>query len=63
MLTDRQNKILKLIVEKYIKNPIPVGYKDLGYYTKDNIAKIPYMRVIIKRKYREDGTLNTEENN
>lgn len=42
------------------KNAIPVGYKDLGYYTKDNIAKIPYMRVIIKRKYKEDGTLNEE---
>ena len=27
MLTDRQNKILKLIIEKYIKNPIPVGSK------------------------------------
>ena len=27
MLTDRQNKILKLIVEKYIKDPIPVGSK------------------------------------
>ena len=27
MLTERQNKILKLIVEKYIKDPIPVGSK------------------------------------
>ncbi|MBQ6323933.1 MAG: heat-inducible transcription repressor HrcA [Bacilli bacterium] len=27
MLTDRQNKILKLIVERYIKEPIPVGSK------------------------------------
>ena len=27
MLSDRQNKILKLIVEKYIKDPIPVGSK------------------------------------
>ena len=27
MLTDRQNKILKLIVEKYIKDPVPVGSK------------------------------------
>ena len=27
MLTKRQEKILKLIVEKYIKNPIPVGSK------------------------------------
>ena len=27
MLTDRQNNILKLIVEKYIKDPIPVGSK------------------------------------
>ena len=27
MLSKRQNKILKLIVERYIKNPIPVGSK------------------------------------
>ena len=27
MLTERQNKILKLIVEKYIQQPIPVGSK------------------------------------
>lgn len=27
MLTERQNKILKLIVERYIKDPIPVGSK------------------------------------
>ena len=27
MLTERQNKILRLIVEKYIKEPIPVGSK------------------------------------
>lgn len=27
MLTERQNKILKLIVERYIKEPIPVGSK------------------------------------
>jgi len=42
------------------KNSIPVGYKDLGYYDNDNIAIIPYMRVIIKRKYKNDGTLNTD---
>ena len=27
MLTERQNKILKLIVERYVKEPIPVGSK------------------------------------
>ena len=27
MLTERQNKILKLIVERYIKEPVPVGSK------------------------------------
>ena len=27
MLTERQNKILKIIVERYIKDPIPVGSK------------------------------------
>ncbi len=30
MLTDRQNKILKLIVERYIKDPIPVGSKTIS---------------------------------
>ncbi len=27
MLTDRQNKILKIIIERYIKDPVPVGSK------------------------------------
>ena len=27
MLSERQRKILKLIVEKYIKDPVPVGSK------------------------------------
>ena len=30
MLSDRQNKILKLIVERYIKDPIPVGSKAIS---------------------------------
>ena len=30
MLTDRQEKVLKLIIEKYIKEPIPVGSKALS---------------------------------
>lgn len=30
MLTDRQNKILKIIVERYIKEPIPVGSKSIS---------------------------------
>ncbi len=30
MLTDRQNKTLKLIIEKYIKEPIPVGSKSIS---------------------------------
>ena len=30
MLTDRQNKILKIIVERYIKEPIPVGSKTIS---------------------------------
>ena len=30
MLTERQNKILRLIVEKYIKDPVPVGSKVLS---------------------------------
>ena len=30
MLTDRQNKILKIIVERYIKEPVPVGSKSIS---------------------------------
>lgn len=30
MLTDRQSKVLRLIVEKYIKDPIPVGSKTIS---------------------------------
>ena len=30
MLTERQNKVLKLIIEKYIKEPIPVGSKSIS---------------------------------
>jgi len=30
MLTDRQNKILKIIVERYIKDPVPVGSKTIS---------------------------------
>lgn len=40
------------------KNAIPEGYKDLGYYDENGIATIPYMRIIIKRKYTEDGAIN-----
>ncbi len=40
MLTDRQNKILKLIVEKYIKSPIPVGSKLLSKILKCSSATV-----------------------
>ena len=30
MLTERQNKILKMIVERYIKEPVPVGSKSIS---------------------------------
>ena len=40
MLTDRQNKILKLIVEKYIKSPIPVGSKPLSKILKCSSATV-----------------------
>ena len=30
MLTERQNKTLKLIIEKYIKEPVPVGSKSIS---------------------------------
>ena len=40
MLTDRQNKLLKLIVEKYIKNPVPVGSKSISKTMKCSSATI-----------------------
>lgn len=40
MLTDRQEKILKLIVDKYIKNPIPVGSNTISKIMKCSSATI-----------------------
>lgn len=40
MLTERQSKILKLIVEKYIKEPIPVGSKILCRILKCSSATV-----------------------
>ena len=40
MLTDRQNRLLKLIVEKYIKNPVPVGSKSISKTMKCSSATI-----------------------
>ncbi len=40
MLTERQNKILKLIVERYIKEPIPVGSKVLSKILKCSSATV-----------------------
>ena len=28
------------------------------YFTNTGIAKVPYKRMLIKRKYKEDGTVN-----
>ena len=40
MLTDRQCKILKLIVEKYIKDPVPVGSKTISKILKCSSATV-----------------------
>ena len=40
MLTERQSKILKLIIEKYIKEPIPVGSKVLSRILKCSSATV-----------------------
>ncbi len=40
MLTDRQNRILKLIVERYIKDPTPVGSKVISKKMKCSSATI-----------------------
>ena len=40
MLTERQKNILKLIVEKYVKDPIPVGSKTLSKTLKCSSATI-----------------------
>ena len=40
MLTDRQEKVLKLIVEKYIKDPVPVGSKTISKILKCSSATV-----------------------
>lgn len=40
MLTERQNKTLKLIIEKYIKEPIPVGSKSIAKDLKCSSATV-----------------------
>ncbi len=40
MLSERQSKILKLIIEKYIKEPIPVGSKVLSKILKCSSATV-----------------------
>ena len=40
MLTDRQCKVLKLIVEKYIKDPVPVGSKTISKTLKCSSATV-----------------------
>ena len=40
MLTERQSKILKYIVEKYIKEPVPVGSKILSKVLKCSSATV-----------------------
>ena len=40
MLTERQEKILKLIIEKYIKEPIPVGSKAISKILKCSSATV-----------------------
>lgn len=40
MLTERQEKILKLIIEKYIKEPIPVGSKVISKVLKCSSATV-----------------------
>ena len=40
MLSERQNKILKLIVERYIKEPIPVGSKVISKNLKCSSATV-----------------------
>ena len=40
MLTERQEKILKLIVEKYIREPIPVGSKAISKILKCSSATV-----------------------
>ncbi len=40
VLSERQEKILKLIVEKYIKDPIPVGSKVLSKHLKCSSATV-----------------------
>ncbi len=50
MLTERQEKVLKIIVEKYIKNPIPVGSKLVAKIMKCSSATIRNEMGILEEK-------------
>ncbi len=50
MLTERQEKILRLIVERYIKEPIPVGSKVLSKILKCSSATIRNEMGILEEK-------------
>ena len=54
MLTSRQENILRLIVDKYIKNPVPVGSKLLSKELKCSSATIRYECFRRKRIIRKD---------
>ena len=40
MLTTRQEKVLKLIIDRYIKDPVPVGSKALSKILKCSSATV-----------------------
>lgn len=48
MLTERQSKILKLIVERYIKDPIPVGSKTISKALNCSSATIRNEMVVLE---------------
>ncbi len=50
MLTERQEKVLKIIVEKYIKNPIPVGSKLVAKIMKCSSATIRNEMGVLEEK-------------
>ena len=55
MLSERQNKILRLIVERYIKEPIPVGSKVISKELNCSSATV---RNEMGENYKESSKIN-----
>ena len=59
MLTDRQNRLLKLIVEKYVKNPVPVGSKSISKTIRNEMG-ILEDKGLLEKTHTSSGRVPSE---